>query len=31
MPTQATKQQLDAMAVADSLRPTLLRLARDLL
>ena len=27
---QATKQQLDAMAVADSLRPTLLRLARDL-
>ena len=30
MPTQATKQQLDAMAVADSLRPTLLRLAREL-
>jgi DNA-binding MarR family transcriptional regulator len=28
--TQATKQQLDAMAVADSLRPTLLRLAREL-
>src|SRR6476660_7413283 len=27
---QATKQQLDAMAVADSLRPTLLRLAREL-
>src|SRR2546423_10985556 len=27
---QTTKQQLDAMAVADSLRPTLLRLARDL-
>ena len=26
----ATKQQLDAMAVADSLRPTLLRLAREL-
>ena len=29
MPT-ATKQQLDAMEVADSLRPTLLRLAREL-
>ena len=28
--THATKQQLDAMAVADSLRPTLLRLAREL-
>ena len=28
--TSATKQQLDAMAVADSLRPTLLRLAREL-
>ena len=28
--TQTTKQQLDAMAVADSLRPTLLRLAREL-
>ena len=28
--TTATKQQLDAMAVADSLRPTLLRLAREL-
>ena len=27
---QATKQQLDAMAVADSLRPTLLRLVREL-
>jgi DNA-binding MarR family transcriptional regulator len=27
---QATKQQLDAMAVADSLRPTLLRLGREL-
>jgi DNA-binding MarR family transcriptional regulator len=27
---QATKQHLDAMAVADSLRPTLLRLAREL-
>jgi DNA-binding MarR family transcriptional regulator len=27
---QATKQQLDAMAVADSLRPTLLSLAREL-
>jgi DNA-binding MarR family transcriptional regulator len=27
---QATKQQLDAMAVADQLRPTLLRLAREL-
>jgi DNA-binding MarR family transcriptional regulator len=27
---EATKQQLDAMAVADSLRPTLLRLAREL-
>ena len=27
---QATKQRLDAMAVADSLRPTLLRLAREL-
>jgi DNA-binding MarR family transcriptional regulator len=27
---QALKQQLDAMAVADSLRPTLLRLAREL-
>jgi DNA-binding MarR family transcriptional regulator len=27
---QATKQQVDAMAVADSLRPTLLRLAREL-
>ena len=27
---QATKQQLDAMAVADTLRPTLLRLAREL-
>jgi DNA-binding MarR family transcriptional regulator len=26
----ATKRQLDAMAVADSLRPTLLRLAREL-
>ena len=26
----ATEQQLDAMAVADSLRPTLLRLAREL-
>src|SRR5215470_9455482 len=28
--TPATKQHLDAMAVADSLRPTLLRLAREL-
>jgi DNA-binding MarR family transcriptional regulator len=28
--SQATKQQMDAMAVADSLRPTLLRLAREL-
>jgi DNA-binding MarR family transcriptional regulator len=28
--TQATKQQLDAMAVADRLRPTLLHLAREL-
>jgi DNA-binding MarR family transcriptional regulator len=28
--TQATKQQLDAMAVADHLRPTLLRLGREL-
>ena len=28
--TQTAKQQLDAMAVADSLRPTLLRLAREL-
>jgi DNA-binding MarR family transcriptional regulator len=28
--SQATKQQLDAMAVADQLRPTLLRLAREL-
>jgi DNA-binding MarR family transcriptional regulator len=28
--TRTTKQQLDAMAVADSLRPTLLRLAREL-
>jgi DNA-binding MarR family transcriptional regulator len=28
--TQATKQQLQAMAVADSLRPTLLQLAREL-
>jgi DNA-binding MarR family transcriptional regulator len=27
---QTTKQQLEAMAVADSLRPTLLRLAREL-
>jgi DNA-binding MarR family transcriptional regulator len=27
---QAAKQQLDAMAVADGLRPTLLRLAREL-
>ena len=27
---QATQQHLDAMAVADSLRPTLLRLAREL-
>jgi DNA-binding MarR family transcriptional regulator len=27
---QTTKQQLEAMAVADSLRPTLLHLARDL-
>jgi DNA-binding MarR family transcriptional regulator len=27
---RATRQQLDAMAVADSLRPTLLRLAREL-
>jgi DNA-binding MarR family transcriptional regulator len=27
---QATKQELDAMAVADSLRPTLLRLGREL-
>ena len=27
---QTTKQQLDAMAVADSLRPTLLRLGREL-
>lgn len=27
---QATKQHLDAMAVADSLRPTLLRLSREL-
>jgi DNA-binding MarR family transcriptional regulator len=27
---QATKQQLDSMAVADHLRPTLLRLAREL-
>jgi DNA-binding MarR family transcriptional regulator len=27
---EATKQQLEAMAVADSLRPTLLRLAREL-
>jgi len=28
--TSATQQHLDAMAVADSLRPTLLRLAREL-
>src|SRR5213082_1325942 len=28
--TSATKQQLDALAVADSLRPTLLRLGREL-
>jgi DNA-binding MarR family transcriptional regulator len=28
--TQATKQQLEAMAVADHLRPTLLRLGREL-
>jgi len=28
--SQATKQQLDALAVADSLRPTLLRLGREL-
>src|SRR3954451_569184 len=28
--TQTRKQQLDAMAVADGLRPTLLRLAREL-
>jgi DNA-binding MarR family transcriptional regulator len=28
--TPAAKQQIDAMAVADSLRPTLLRLAREL-
>jgi len=28
--SQTTQQQLDAMAVADSLRPTLLRLAREL-
>jgi DNA-binding MarR family transcriptional regulator len=28
--SQATKQRLDAMAVADRLRPTLLRLAREL-
>jgi DNA-binding MarR family transcriptional regulator len=28
--TQATKQELEAMAVADRLRPTLLRLAREL-
>jgi DNA-binding MarR family transcriptional regulator len=28
--SQATQQQLDAMAVADSLRPTLLRLSREL-
>jgi DNA-binding MarR family transcriptional regulator len=28
--TSAAKQQLDAMAVADQLRPTLLRLAREL-
>ncbi len=28
--SQATKQQLDAMAVADRLRPTLLHLAREL-
>src|SRR5438552_6750486 len=28
--TQATQQQLDAMAVADHLRPTLLRLGREL-
>src|SRR3954463_10940539 len=28
--SHATKQRLDAMAVADSLRPTLLRLAREL-
>jgi DNA-binding MarR family transcriptional regulator len=28
--TQAAKQQLDAMAVADHLRPTLLRLGREL-
>jgi DNA-binding MarR family transcriptional regulator len=28
--SQATKQQLDAMAVADRLRPTLLRLGREL-
>jgi DNA-binding MarR family transcriptional regulator len=28
--SQATKQELDAMAVADALRPTLLRLARKL-
>jgi DNA-binding MarR family transcriptional regulator len=28
--TQVAKQQLDAMAVADSLRPTLLRLGREL-
>jgi DNA-binding MarR family transcriptional regulator len=30
MPQSTTQQQLDAMAVADSLRPTLLRLAREL-
>jgi DNA-binding MarR family transcriptional regulator len=30
MSTQATKRQLQAMTVADSLRPTLLRLAREL-
>jgi DNA-binding MarR family transcriptional regulator len=30
MPPRTTKQQTDAMAVADSLRPTLLRLAREL-
>jgi DNA-binding MarR family transcriptional regulator len=28
--SQSTKQELEAMAVADSLRPTLLRLAREL-
>jgi DNA-binding MarR family transcriptional regulator len=28
--SESTKQQLEAMAVADSLRPTLLRLAREL-